>query len=692
LRPAETTEGWRDLVSRGDGGEELSQAFTGFSCIEAAEPGEEAKVIALILRHVLEEPQKSAALVTPDRALARRVVSWLTRWNIDIDDSAGVPLDQTPPASFLRAILDCLEGEFEPVKLLALLKHPLTHIGFSRPELRSKAAQLEIACLRGPRPAPGLEGLKAAVAQSKEVDHLEPLVAALEEAFQSLVAEVIDQEAWSHRIQAHIRVAEALSSDHEATGAQRLWSGEAGEAASLLINELLSVADHLHFARGQDYGPILSQLMASRVVRPHFGTHPRLFIWGPLEARLQTADVVVLGGLNEKTWPAEVRLDPWLSRPMAAQLGLSSPERRIGLAAHDFAQLAAGAQVYVTRSVKQDGAPTVPSRWLMRLENMLKGLGAGELLESETPYLDWARALDRPSAFLPVEEPRPTPPVEVRPRELSVTSVETWIRDPYGLYARKILNLDPLEPLDADASALERGIIIHEALERFIDAYPETLPPHALDELLSIGRQTFARHASTPDVERFWWPRFEAVAEWFVDREHERRPATVPLKWEVAGQLVLEASGGDFKLTARADRFDKVHDGTIGLYDYKTGRAPTGPQVKSGLAPQLPLEALIAIEGGFKGLGKVTISDIAYLELKGNDPAGVEKTVRADVGDLIARAKQGLLDRIALFDMSTTPYRSRVRPMFVAIPGPYDHLARVKEWSVYGTSEGGAND
>lgn len=691
LRPAETTEGWRDAVTGDARGQQLEQAFEGFARIEAAEPGEEAKVIATVLRHALETPGQTAALVTPDRALARRVVTWLTRWRIDINDSAGLPLEQTPPATFLKAIIECADSDFAPVELLALLKHPLCHLGLSRPKLRALAAELEMTCLRGPRPAPGLAGLIKALAEKKSPDDLGALIKTLAAAFKPLSECAALSDNWATLVHAHIEAAESLAHDLSISGAARLWAGEAGEAACDYLNELLAEAQYLTFPSRQDYAPVFAQLMAGRVVRPRFGAHPRLFIWGPLEARLQSADVLVLGGLNENTWPGEMRLDPWLSRPMAKELGLASPERRIGLAAHDFAQLAASPQVIITRSIKQDGAPTVPSRWLMRLENMLKGLGAEKLLESDTPYLEWARALDRPSNFEPVKEPQPCPPFDARPRELSVTSVETWIRDPYGLYAGKILGLKPLEPIDADATAMERGIIIHHALEQFIAAYPKDLPADALAKLLAIGREVFEQSTSRPDVMRFWWPRFEAVAEWFVTREGARRPAIMPFAWEVKGQLLLNVPAGDFKLTARADRFDHFEDGTFGLYDYKTGRAPTTPQVLSGLAPQLSLEALIATDGGFAGLGKAQVSQIAYLELRGGDPAGQEKPVRAEVDELIARARAGLLTRITLFDDPATPYPSRVRPMFVAFPGSFDHLARVKEWSVYGQSEGGSD-
>jgi ATP-dependent helicase/nuclease subunit B len=686
-RPAETSEGWQTSELRRAAPEAMQEAFGGLSVIEAAEPGEEAQVIALAMRHALEEPGKTAALVTPDRNLSRRVAAHLLRWGVSVDDSAGLPLDQTPPGTFLQLIFTCIDEDFAPVPLLALLKHPLCTLGRTRPMVRELAARLEIAVLRGPRSEPGLANMVRRLQKLKETKGCITLIEDLKRAFEPM-DQGMEAQAPNDVFCTLIETAENLAQgENQETGEARLWSGDAGEAMQRFLTDLFGEAGSLIVPSAADYPAVFAELMAGRVVRPRFGAYPRAFIWGPLEARLQRTDTLILGGLNEKSWPAEVKPDPWLSRPMAARLGLSQPERRIGQSAHDFVQLICAPKVIVTRSLKQDGAPTVPSRWLMRLENMLKGFGHEGLLARGDPYLEWARAMDAPRLYAPLKEPEPRPPVEARPRQISVTEVERWIRDPYGLYARRILSLEPLDPIDADASAMDRGNIIHNALEAFIDEYPIDLPDMPLDRLIEIGRKTFEAQSAQPDIWLFWWPRFEAIADWFIKREQSRRPGTMPLAWEVRGQMSFEAPAGPFTLTAKADRFDRFEDGRAGLYDYKTGTAPTNKLVSSGLAPQLPLEALMVGEGGFEGIAKPDLCEVAFLELKGGDPAGKTVLVTEDLNELILRTQEGLRARIALFDDADTPYRSRVRPMFDAQVGPYDHLARVKEWSVYGQED-----
>lgn len=691
LRPAETTEAWQSADLRELDEKTLSAAFAGFSYVEADDPSEEARVIALAMREVLEDKSQKVALVTPDRSLARRVSNELKRWQINVNDSAGIPLQKSVQGSLFQLLISCVSEDFPPTTLLALLKHPLLNLSRSRPALRAQAAELEILCLRGPRPGPGLSALQG-LARSRDDGPAKArsiaLLADLECATAPLV-ETLEQEADNPRsvFLAAIEVAENLAATEDKSGADRLWTAGSGEAFHDFLSEVLAEIEHLKIDDAASYPSVFSQLMAGRVVRPRFGQNPRVFIWGPLEARLQSADLLILGGLNEKTWPQEVGPDPWLSRPMSAALGLSEPERRIGLGAHDFAQLAAAPRVLVTRALKQDGAPTIQSRWMMRLENVCKGFGFETALSGSDHYVSWARALDAPEAYQPWSEPEPRPPFAARPRQISVTEVERWIRDPYGFYARRVLELQPLEALEADAGAAERGTIIHEVLERFVKTHGEILPDDPRHALLEVGREVFEEKQASPEIWLFWWPRFEAIAEWFVAREMRREGAR-PLGLEVRGQMTLEAPGGLFTLTARADRIDLFEDGSVGIYDYKTGFVPTQNMVSSGLSPQLALEAMMVLSGAFERVGKLSLSDVAYLELRGGDPAGKEKPIKKNLEEIIAKTEAGLRARIALFDDIATHYPSRTRPMLAAQIGPYDHLARVKEWSVYG-QEGG---
>jgi ATP-dependent helicase/nuclease subunit B len=684
MRPAPTTGRWRDAEDRVD----LDAALDGLAWVEARSAPEEAQAIALLMRETLEVPGRTAALVTHDRGLARRVAAELGRWGVEVDDSAGRPLSTTPPGAFLRLLAEAVADGLAPVPLLALLKHPLAAGGMEPVRFRTLARRLERAVLRGPRPGPGLAGLEAALEAAMAGDkgeRLEPLVAWLDRLrriLAPLLAESARADATLPRlVEAHVAAAEALAATEEEPGQARLWAGDAGQAAADFVAELVEAGDALGPFAGRSFPGLLDALMAGVAVRPRFGAHPRLHIWGPLEARLQQADLVILGGLNEGTWPPAIPADPWLSRPMRDRFGLAPLERRTGLSAHDFAQAAAAPRVVLSRAAKVDGTPTVPSRWLLRLETLL-----GEGRRAAAPALGWTAALDPPMGA-PVGPPAPRPPLAARPRVLSVSDVERLRRDPYALYARRILRLAPLDPLDADPGAAERGTFIHAALESFLrEMDGERFGDDALDRLLAHGRRAFGPALARPSVAAFWWPRFEAVARWFVTIQAERRHrGIVPVALEVEGRLVIQAPGGPFTLTARADRIDREAGGLV-IIDYKTGAPPGAKEIKAGYSPQLPLEALIAEAGGFTGVPAAPVSELAFWRLSGGDPAGEEVFIRADLDELKEGARGGLAALVAHFDDPDTPYFSRPRPKFVKY-GEYDHLARVAEWAGAGGEE-----
>lgn len=676
LRPAATTEKWRHLAGIGP------DALAGLSRIDCPGPQEEAGVIALLMRECLETPGKTAALVTPDRDLARRVAAALRRWGVAIDDSAGAALNHTPPGMFLRLVLDAAASGFAPVPLLALLKHPLAGLGRAPETLRAEARAFERRILRGPRPAPGLAGLRAAAPDSG-------LVASLDLAFAPLTAALAAPQAGLSEIaEAHFQTAEILAGTGDESGAGRLWNGDAGEAGARFAAGLIQAAAGFPLIAGTDYPALFEALLAQEVVRPAYGGHPRLFIWGLLEARLQHADRLILGSLNEGTWPAAAEGDPWLSRPMRHRLGLLSPERQTGIAAHDFFQALGAPEVVLTRAARAGGAPTLPSRWLLRLDTALAaaGLDGNRLLAREAPLL-WQAALDAPSRRRPHPAPAPRPPVSARPRRLSVTEIETWMRDPYAIYARRILNLTRLDPIDADPGAADRGQFIHAALDRFVTDFPGALPADAVAQLLRIGADCFGEALSRPGIWAFWWPRFVRIAGWFVEMETGRRPLLAESLTERCGRLEIEGPSGPFTVTGRADRIDRRRDGGLVLIDYKTGGMPSGKEIEAGYAPQLSLEAAMLAAGGFENFaaGSKTAA-LLYWQLSGGDPAGKERIVAEDEA-AAALARDALLrlhDLVAAFDRPDTPYRAIPRPERAPRYSDYTHLARIKEWSVAG--------
>jgi ATP-dependent helicase/nuclease subunit B len=491
-------------------------------------------------------------------------------------------------------------------------------------------------------------------------------------------------------LRAHVATAEALAESDGDSGPARLWAEEAGEAAARFVAEAAEAAAALPAVDPSRYPTLFDTLLAGRVVRPRYGRHPRVHIWGPLEARLQRADLMILGGLNEGTWPPEPAEDPWLSRPMRQALGLPPPEFRTGLAAHDFAQACAAPEVVLSRAGKVEGTPTVASRWLLRLDALLANDDRWQATLDARPF-DWHRALDEPAepGALAVAPPRPCPPVAARPRELSVTAVETWIRDPYAIFARRILRLRPLDPLDADPGVLERGRMIHAALDGFLAEHRDALPEDALARLLARGQDSFGPWFDRPSVRAFWWPRFQRIAEWFIGFERDRRAAGLAtLATEVKGRREIAGPAGAFTLVCIADRVDLRRDGALAILDYKTGTVPTARQVGSGLSPQLPLEAAIALAGGLDGVAARAVGELSYVRLSGGADPGEykpievkrDKTVVAPE-TLATEAFEALARRVAAFDDVATPYLSRPRPQWLARAGDYDHLARVSEWS-----------
>ncbi len=678
LRPAETAEAWKETPNLVDAG-----ALDGFYRIDCPGLREEAGTIALILREAIETEGRTAALITPDRALARRVAAEMKRFGIDVDDSAGFPLLLGMPGAFLRLLVQAVDSRFAPHDFLALLKHPLAALERDPVALRELVREVERKALRGPRPAPGIAGLREVCPDSAAdwLDRLEEITRPLSEMMARESVPLGDL------VRAHMECAEALATSHALPGPARLWHGEAGEATARFAAELLDAAAVWEEIPPDRYLPLFEALMSGQVVRPVWGRHPRLNIWGLLEGRLQQADVVVLGGLNEGVWPSEPMVDRWMSRPMREKFGLVPLEARIGQAAHDFMQACNAPQVYLTRSERAEGAPTIPSRWLLRLDVVLKAAGMEPLGARKTPYSHWYSLLDRPDAVTPTAPPAPTPPREARPRQLSVTQVETWMRDPYAVYARHILRLKALDPLDADPGAADYGSLMHKVLEAFLLAFPGPLPADATQKLITMGRELFEDRAVPPGVRVFWWPRFEKVAARFIECERARRATLARTFCEVEGQVTLASAWKPFTLTAKADRLDILQDGGLVLIDYKTGSPPTSKEVNAGFSPQLPLEAAIARHGGFPQTeGKTTVTELLYWRLSADGApkfSSKEKTPQ----ELSAEAEAGLLHLIERFDDEQTPYVSRPHPDYAPRYSDYLHLARVKEWATLGEDD-----
>lgn len=719
MRPSQTTARWHARLAEPDVAAKIDAGMQRLAVITAANPEMEALAIAVAMREA-HERGITAALVTPDRALARRVMAALDRWSLSFDDSGGESLLDTPTGLFARLVAEVIAGACEPATLLALLKHPLLRLGRAAQGWSRAVEAMELAVLRGTRPSPGTAGLAVAfdrfcddlaALRRKEESPLRwselrcqlsderlaearALIAALQAALAPLesLPRATPQD-FKEFVRRHRAVLVALSLDDRDLSIA--FSGSEGAALDAAFDELEAVEGPSGLTLAiEDYPDVFQAAFAERVVRRPEVANARLRIYGPLEARLTQSDRVILGGLIEGVWPPAPRIDPWLSRPMLHTLGLDLPERRIGLSAHDFAQLLGAPDVILSHATKAGGAPTVASRFLHRLEAVA---GEGRWAAARAAghvYVGHAEALDRPESYRPIDQPKPTPPREMRPLRMSVTEIETWLRDPYSIYAKHILKLLPLDRVDLPLSAADRGSAIHTALGDFTQAFPVALPDDPIAALRKFGHTSFAPLMDRPEARALWWPRFRRIAAWFANWEIGRRDHIQRIDAEQPGTISIPLDDGrEFMLSARADRIEHRRDRTYALLDYKTGTPPSAKQVRLGLSPQLTLEAAILRAGGFADIAAgSSVSELVYVKISGNNPPGIETVLELKKGrepaqhpdEAAAEALAKLETLVRTFELETTPYRSLNLPMWTNRYGEYDDLARIKEWSAAG--------
>ncbi len=669
LAPAAFTARWQALKP----GE---RRFDGVRLATFATQAEEAQAIALAMRQALERPARTAALVTPDRGLARRVGAHLERWGIGVDDSAGRPLALTPPGTLLIALAEAAAERFAPLALLTLVKHPLAQAGSLRLDWLESVRRLDLA-LRGPRPGPGLAGIDAylagglprerAVREAALADWraMRPLFTALEALFDGGVQ--------------LLRVLVAgLREAAQGIAGDAIWAGPAGRAAAALLTELEDVADAGPVGVEPAALPrLLAELMGAVAVRPPQGGHPRLAIYGLLEARLQTADLMILGGLNEGVWPALPAPDPWLAPRIRAELGLPGLDRRVGLAAHDFASALGGPEVLITRARRDARGPAIASRFWLRMEAL-----GGDQLERADDLAAWSRALDRPDTVVPADRPAPAPPADLRPKRISVTEVDRLKADPYAFYANRILGLGALDAVDADPSAAWRGTAVHAVLEAWFkedDCDPAKLPSRALAML--------ADERTHPLVRALWQPRLMEAIDWLA--------ATLAAQ-RAAGRTVLaveqrgEAELAGVKLSGRFDRVDRLsaaEGGGLAIIDYKTGKAPSAKAVAAGYSLQLGLLGAIAEADGFKGLaGRAEAFEYWSLAKHGDSFGGISSPVdpagargRIVTADFTRIARENFAEAAAAWLTGDAPFTAKLHPEYAPY-ADYDQLMRRDEW------------
>ncbi|WDI32586.1 double-strand break repair protein AddB [Hyphococcus flavus] len=688
LRPAGASDGWRDWAADARAAKtSISEAVEGLSLIEARDEECEASIIALKLRETLEASGRTGMLVTPDRDLSRRVALKMRRWGVTVDDSAGAPFANTLCGGFLRLTAQWLNDASDPVKVMALIDHPIFGGGMA-PSVFQKARSFFDRGLRGLRPASTIAGLRRKL-ENQQV--LPEFAAELLESLERAAAMWPGKDSsFSGRVHAHLAVAEQLSSVDDEKGEVRLWRGEDGEAGASALPQLMESLSLIAYDRPEEYADIFTRLIAGVMVRRRSPAHPRITILGPLEARLQTADVVVLGGLNESVWPRDAAIDPFLSRPMRRELGLPSPERRIGLAAHDFMQMTSMGEVMLTRSTRAGGKPTKPSRWIVRLKNILKGADALEKVDDTSRWESLSDLLDQPEKVLQIAAPAPRPPVDARPKRYSVTQIEKLLRDPYAVYARHILRLDPLDPLGEDFSSRYLGNLLHKVLEVY---FREAGDNSEVEESVEHLSQIFERHAQDYGLDEthfcFLKRRLEEAFQQIIDWDVKRQRLGCPAVIEGKGVWTFPLNSLEFTLSARADRIDQIRDGGAYIIDYKSGEPPSLDQQKAMFSPQLPLTGLIVEQGGFEEIGAASVSGFEFLRLIGGKKDSEKSSgfTGEDASALIGDTRDGLFSILRHFADPSTSFPSQPRPQYANRFGDFDHLARRRERQAQGGDE-----
>lgn len=730
LVPAEATSDWGPW--KADLGEAaISDAFGDVSLIEASNEREEATAIAIALRLALEQPGKDgdsrAALITPDRNLARRVAAELSRFGIVADDSAGTPLAATPQGTLLLLLLEAALRPGDPVAIVGLLKHPLARFGLTREALTDAVAALELLALRGgvadvdiASLEPLLDHQLAEQLSDRHApqwrkslpldapDRARDLARRIAEATEPLASALVRRRSDGRGLTLSFSLAEwASRTGHALEGVARddrgdlsgLWSGEAGDTLAGLLGEVIDTEGTID-ADGPQWIDIMAALSAGQSVKPRALSHPRLFIFGTLEARLQSVDTLVLGGLNEGSWPGQTANNPFISRSMKTEIGLEPPERRIGQLAHDFEMANGTRNLIYSRALRQGSTPTVASRWLQRLLAF-----GGDGFESEMKargdrFLHWANLLDQGDRQAPAQRPSPVPPREMQPKSFSFSEVGRLRRDPYAIYARRVLRLDPVAPFNRDPGAAERGTLYHAIIDRFVREGHIAGSPDAAAAMERILNDLFDMEQLPPHIDAVWRPRFREVARSFLDWEAARRPELKRTLTEVRGGMQLEQI--DVRLSGVADRIDVTGPNAADIIDYKTGFNPSPAQARALLDPQLALEAAALKAGAFADAGSLVPQDLLYVRLRPGtrfqvDTVNNEFSARSDKAksavELAADSIDQLVKFVSLLQSGERGFTSRLIPaQQFDFGGDYDHLARVSEWSTAESEEASGDE
>jgi ATP-dependent helicase/nuclease subunit B len=694
MRPSEVSDDWQKALAGKNN--TIKRALKNVSLVEARDKNDEASIIALMMRQALERPIGDMALVTPDRDLARRVKANLSRWSIEVDDSAGEPLSRFGAASLLVLLMDTVEENFSASALQSLFSHPLAKFGFERAHFSASARRIEVALFRSLPMIHGLEGLlpsfDLALKGSKGDSHPHPNVAHLKEndwqEMRECLARVVERfcSLSPHSVTTFKKHLDGLMSVAERISGDMFWDGPEAEELEALVESLRQESSRLPVCDFARFSATIRRRLQKAKIWESKRDGSRLTILTLLEARLVHPQSVILGGLNEGIWPRLPDPGPWLNRPMRDVFGMQQPELRIGQEAHDFVQAFGAPQVFLTWARRDGMDPAIPSRWILRLQTILKAAGHKPEDMASEPWQAWAARLDQADNVRPTPhgKPQPRPPVDARPKRISVSRVETLIRDPYAIYADAVLKLKPLPNIAAAPDAALRGTLFHKAIGDFFTLYPKALPRDAVEKFIALGEEIFRPFRNDPEIMGFWWARFQRLARWIVENEVSLRSDVTEVIAEVKGSLPLKIGEADFTLSGRADRIDIFSDGRARIVDFKTGAIPSVKKIEEGFSPQLTLEAAMLELGAFEHVGSHETSDLTYIRITGGIPPGELKSVDLAPMNVAREHLERLKGLLGRYQNPNLAYLPRYAIENVEAVCDYDHLSRYREWILAG--------
>ncbi|MDD2840480.1 MAG: double-strand break repair protein AddB [Rickettsiales bacterium] len=651
---------WQDKLALNE------QDLKNISKIECDGSFEELNVISCILKYNHEISEKTMAVITTDENFANRLEIKLDNLGLKVNNAFGNKISRTEFVKYLFLIIDVIKSDFETIALLSLLKHRFSLFGYEKEELNNLIMKLEDDILRGYGNI-GLKGILKRINDKIDGDELKLF-------FEKIVnfLKFKNNKTFTETLKNHIKIAEVIASNNNTDSSNIFYSNEKnGDEVLNFFNELIIESEEYGEVKDiNEYSYLLDYLIAENSYVEKYTMHPTISIISPQEARLIKYDLVIISNLNDGSFPPHITTDPWMSKSMRKNFGLAEKEEIIGAYAYDFVELLNNNEIILTRALKDGGVPTTKSKYLMRLETFLSCQDLK--IQENSIWKEVFKVMNRVDEKKTINRPKPTPPLNERPKELYATKIEKLINNPYDIYVEKILKLKRKENFYEDKIFAVFGSAVHEALENYIKNYDSLNKDKLFEELIKFGKISFEKHFVNEISRELFFVRFINIAKWFIREDEAIRQSGYKVFAERIEKYHFEDL--NFTIAGKIDRIEESEAGNINIVDYKTGTAPTQAEVKSGNKPQLSIEAVILSNQGKK------VEKLAYWVIKGKNSEEI-KNIKVDIDELTAKAEDGLKKLITYFNEFEHSYIATCYELANRqYSSDYKHLSRVEEW------------